>query len=219
MPAPAVPIDNNLDERRLLYHGLEQFEYLANLVGGAVAPTIPSINNFDPRNLGYEYIRQLRDINVKLEEGNIVRYEPTLLDATAVKGLAAVNVEVVPAPPAGFANVPVSVHMFLFHAGTNDFVQTNVTDSLALLYNGGAEITEIGSAAQLTALLETLASAALFTEFGVPLGAVPAGMVPVAATAIDLDNNGAAEYTGNAGNDNTLSLLVGYKTVPMAAFG
>lgn len=219
MPAPAVPTDNNLDERRLLYHSLEQLEYWANLIGDSPAPTIPNINNFDPRNLGYEFIRQLRDINVRIEEGNLVRYKNTLLTAVQVKGLLAANIEVVPAPVAGFANIPISVHMLLFHAGTNDFIQTAGTDMLALLYNGGAEITELGSAAQLTTLLEASASAALFIKFGAPFGATPLGMVPVAAAALDLDNNGAAEITGNAGNDNTLSLRVGYETVPMVAFG
>lgn len=218
MPAPALPTNNNLDQRTLLYHALEQLQYLAGLSGSAAAPSIPSINNFDPRNLGYEHLVQLRAINVAIEEGSI-RYQDTLLSATEVKGLLGANQEVVEAPPTGFANIPVSVHMFLFHAGTNDFIQTAGTDMLALLYNGGAEITEIGSAAQLTALLETSADAALYTEFGIPVGAVPAGFIPVVDAAIDLDNNGAAEYTGNAGNDNTLSLRVGYKIVPMSAFG
>lgn len=218
MPAPALPTNNNLDQRSLLYHALEQLQYMVGLSGAAAAPAIPSINNFDPRNLGYEHLVQLRAFNVSVEEGG-TQYQNTLLDATAVKALAAANIEVVSAAPVGFARVPVSVHMFLFHAGTNDFIQTNGTDMLALLYNGGAEITELGSAAQLTTLLETSASAALTVLLGGTPGAVPAGIAPEAAAAIDLDNNGGAEFTGNAGNDNTLSLRVGFKNVPMAAFG
>lgn len=219
MPAPIVPTQNNLDPLIGGFRIVEQIQYLAGLVGSDAAPALLStINNYDQRRLLLEAITQLRDINVKFEEGNLVRFEDTILTAVQVKALAAANIEVVPAPPAGFANVPVSVHMFLFHAGTNDFIQTNATDHLALLYNGGSEITEIATAAQLTTFLEASASAALRVHYGVPEGATPAGLVPVAATAIDLDNNGAAEYTGNAADDNTLSIRVGYATVPMAAF-
>ena len=217
MPAPVLPTNNNLDQRTIDFHILEQLQYMAELAGSDAPPSIPNINNFDPRNLGYEHIVQLRAFNVSVEDG-ATQYRNTIIISAAVKTLAAANIELVTAPPTGFARVPVSAHMFLFHAGTNDFIQTNATDHLALLYNGGAEITELGSAAQLTTLLETSASAALFVEFGIPYGATPAGFVPEVDAAIDLDNNGAAEYTGNAGSDNTLSLRIGYKNVPMSAF-
>lgn len=137
--------------------------------------------------------------------------QDTQLTSAEVKALMATNIEVVSAPAAGFAAVPVDVFLFLDHAGTNDFVQTAGTDHAALLYNGGSEIAEIGTEAQFTALIEASADAGLYVPF--------AGVAPVAATAIDLDNNGAAEYSGNAGADNTLSVRVRYRLVPMSAFG
>ncbi len=153
------------------------------------------------------------DIAPFLESGP--RYVDVQLDAAAVNGLLGANVELVAAPGAGLAVVPVAVHMFLAHGGT-DFVQDAGTDMLALLYNGGAEITELGTAAQLTTLLEASADAALLVGLGALPGATPVGIVPEDDAAIDLDNNGATEYTTG---DGTLSIRTYYKVVPFAAFG
>lgn len=136
-----------------------------------------------------------------------VQYVDTQLTAAQVNALVATNIELVPAPAAGLAVVPVAVHMFLDHGGT-DFVQTAGTDALAIKYSASTEITELGSEAQMTALLEAAADAALF----VPISSI---FVPVAATALVLDNNGANEY---ATGDGTLSVRTFYRVVPMAAF-
>jgi hypothetical protein len=68
----------------------------------------------------------------------------------------------------------------------------------------------MGSEAQCTALIVTTADRGLY----VPIPAVAAE----ANKAIDLDNNGAAEFSGNAANDTTLSVRVYYRVVPMIAF-
>jgi hypothetical protein len=130
------------------------------------------------------------------------------LNAAAVNGLLGANVQLVASPGANLANIPVAVFMFLDHGGT-DFIQVNNSDHLALVYNGGAEIIEFGAEAQCTALLEAAADAALFDPVDMD------GIVPEADTAIDLDNNGAAEYTTG---DGTLSIRIYYITVPMVAF-
>lgn len=136
--------------------------------------------------------------------------QKTQLSSAQVNALLGANIEVIAAPAAGLARVPVFVHMFLDHGGT-DFVQVSDTDQLALKYNGGAEIAELGTQAQCTTFLEASADAALDS----PVPAIAGGVVPVAATAIDLDNNGAAELTTG---DGTLSIEVFYRTVTMAAF-
>ena len=98
---------------------------------------------------------------------------------------------------------------FRQHGLFADFVQVNNTDQLALKYNASNEIGEIGSEAQCTALLEASADAALIDPLNL------AGFVPEANKAIDLDNNGAAEYTTG---DGTLSIRVWFIEIPMAAF-
>lgn len=143
---------------------------------------------------------------------DVVRFQDTLLTAAQILALRATNIEVVRAPASGYAAVPIAVHMFLDHGGT-DFVQTAGSDHLALLYNGGSEIVEIGLEATLTTLLEASADAAMAVTFGeaTALG----GIVPVAATAIDLDNNGATEYTTG---DGLISIRVHYRLVPLFRF-
>jgi hypothetical protein len=143
----------------------------------------------------------------KVEPG-LIQYKDTQLTAAQVKALVATNIEVVPTPGANLAVFPVRVDIFLAHGGT-DFVQVNNSDQLALLYNASNEIAELGSEAQCTALLEAGADAALIDPLNL------AGFVPEANKAIDLDNNGAAEYTTG---DGTLSIRVWFIEVPMAAF-
>lgn len=134
--------------------------------------------------------------------------QDTQLTAANMNNLAMTNIELVAAPGAGLAVLPVAVHCFL-DFGSAAFVQTNGTDALAILYNGGSEISELGSEAQMTAFIEATADASLTW--------VPqASLVPEANAAIDLDNNGAAEYT--TGTGCTVSIRVYYRIVPMAAF-
>ena len=155
-------------------------------------------------------VAELNQFDASAADGATVAFADVQLSAAEVNALAAANIELVAAPGAGLAVVPIAVQMFLDHGGT-DFVQTNNTDQLALVYSGGAEIAEVGTEAQCTAFLEAGADAGLYS----PVPAIAGGFVPVAATAIDLDNNGAAEYTTG---DGTLSVRTFYRVVRMVAF-
>lgn len=149
--------------------------------------------------------------SAKLETG-LLQFQDTQLTAAQVNALLATNITVVTAPGANLAVFPVAAFIFLDSGGT-DFVQVNNTDQLALKYSASNEITEFGTEAQCTALLEATGDASLYvTGF---LVANPEGFIPEANTAIDLDNNGAAEYTTG---DGTLSIRVWYYTMPMVAF-
>ena len=140
----------------------------------------------------------------------VVFSQDTQLSSAELLALAATNIEVVAAPPAGLAAMPIAVHVFLDHGGT-DYVQVNNADQLGLLYSASTVISDIGTEAQCTTLLEASADASLYNLL--PITA--AGVVPVAATAIDLDNTGTAEYTAG---DGTLSIRVFYVLIPMTAF-
>ncbi len=174
------------------------------LAGTAVTATAAEINAIAGGGLSAAELGMLDSGN---SDGAGLAFQDTQLSAAQLNGLAAANITVVAAPAAGLAAFPVGWSIWLDHGGT-DFVQTNGADHLALRYSAAAEICELGTEAQCTALLEASADAAL-------AGAVSAIAVPVAATAIDLDNNGAAEYTTG---DGTLSIRVWYRTFPMAAF-
>ncbi len=147
----------------------------------------------------------------------IEQFQDTQFTAAQVNDMKDTNIEVVAAPVLGFANIPTGIFMFLDHGGT-DFIQGAATDQFALLYNGGAQIVEIGLAATFETFIEASADAELFVNFAESaLAAVGAlGFAgAVAATAIDMDNNGATDMTTG---DGTMSVRVYYKTVPMAAF-
>lgn len=136
------------------------------------------------------------------------------LTAAQVNALIGTNIEIIPAPAAGLAVVP--IFAFLFNEfGSAAWVQAAASDAFALKYNGGAEIAELGSEAQMTALIEAVADAPLHVTISNMLAAAT-GMVPEAATAIDLDNNGATDHT--VGTGCTLSVEVWYATVTMASF-
>lgn len=165
-------------------------------IGGTTLSAIPAeLNRLDASN----------------SDGADLVYQDTQLTAAQVKALAAANIALVSSPGAGMAAIPVAAYLYLAHGGTNDFVQTAGGDHLALRYAASNEIAEIASEAQVTTLIEASASAALYDT-------IEGGFVPEANKAIVLDNNGANEYTGNAANDNTLSIRVWYRIVPVAAF-
>lgn len=215
-------VRNRLD---VYYRGTRIAQYTAagfSLVSGAITDDVIQSGSFAALSVDTADIAALAVTTGKIDAGavtspklenGLIQFQDTQLNAAAVNGLAGANVEVVSAPASGLAVDPIAVHMFLDHGGT-DFVQTNGADHLALLYNGGSEIFEIGLEATLTTFLEASADAVLFWEL---LGSATAagGRIPVAATAIDLDNNGAAEY---ATGDGTLSIRVYYRVLPMAAF-
>lgn len=156
----------------------------------------------------------LNGVWTKLDAGQgQVQYQDTLLALSEVLDLKDTNIEVVATPGAGLANVPVGVHFFL-DFGSSAFVQTTDTDQLALLYNGGSEIVEIGLAASWEAFIEASADENFFVWWGEATGA--GGQTPIANKAIDLDNNGAADY--GTGTGGTLSIRVYFITVPVVAF-
>lgn len=141
-----------------------------------------------------------------------LQYRDIQFTAAQLIDMKDTNIEVIPAPGAGLAVIPIGIHMFLDHGGT-DFVQAAATDQFALLYNGGSEIVEIGLAATFEAFIEASVDAAMSVWWGEATGV--GGETPVANTAIDMDNNGATDLTTG---DGTMSCRVWFVTVPMAAF-
>ena len=129
----------------------------------------------------------------------------TQLTSQQVKALAATNIELVAAPGSGLAVIPTRVHYFLDRDAAYDDAAAD--GDLVVAYG----VTQ-------TALITTEADTFIDAASDAARVSYATGTItPEANTALVLDNDGA-EFTGDAGNANTLSVRVDYKIVPMAAF-
>ncbi len=192
--------------------------------------TQPAVGALGEHNRYSALIENMRDANIAMQakigidssgvSGTLddmalqgVRYQDTQLTAAQVNALLTTNITVVTAPAAGKARFPVLVQLFN-EFGAAAWVQDAVTDHLALKYAASTEIEELGSQTQCTTLLHATDDSPLIVPIG--LGTLGDGLVPVAAKAIVLDNNGATAYT--TGTGNTLSVRVWFVEFPMASF-
>lgn len=125
-----------------------------------------------------------------------------VLTSQEVKALAATNIDLVPAPGAGLALVPVMVVYSLDRNAAYDDAAAD--GDLVLAY-------KTTQTALITTEADTFIDAAA-DRVTVERPAV-ADFVPEANTAIVLDNDGA-EFTGDAGNVNTLKVTTYYIVVP-----
>jgi len=131
----------------------------------------------------------------------------TQLTSAQVKALAATNIDLAPAPGAGKALVPVAVLYFLDRNAAYDDAAADGDLILAYKTTQTALITS-----QADAFIDAAADAAKFETLP------DADLALEEDTALVLDNDGA-EFTGDAGNLNTLSVRVYYFVVPFTPFG
>lgn len=133
----------------------------------------------------------------------------TVLTSAQVKALRATPATLVAAPGAGKINIVDSVFFYLTY-GSNVFTESS--DNLVVEYGD--------SGVDITGAIETTGSwlVASANAFG---AAVPAAILTgAAATAgvnetIQLTNTGDGEIAGNAGNDNTVTVVVNYHTIEL----
>jgi len=190
---------------------------MATLTEAELDNRVPELRHPGDRRFMYDFIdaltnsigvtattTELNQLDASTSDGASIAFSDTQLSATEINDLKDTNIELLAAPAPGLAAVPISIHIFHDHGGA-DFVQGAGTDHLAIRYNAGIEIAEIGTAAECTTLVEASADASLYFFF-------TDGYVPEAATAIDMDNNGATDYTTG---DGTFSVRLYYR---MAAF-
>ena len=126
-----------------------------------------------------------------------------LLTSQEVKALAATNIDLVPAPGAGYALVPTMVVYSLDRNAAYDDAAADGDLILAYKTTQTALITT-----QADGLIDAAADIATVERPAV------ADFVPEANTALVLDNDGA-EFTGDATHLNTLKVTVFYHVVTM----
>ena len=196
--ALAVGATKNLDTLVIADGGL----YLGAGAGTSVTSTAAELNILDGALTTYG---ELNKLDESTATGCGFLYASGTISSAELLALRATQIELVATPGVGLALVPYMFTCFLDHGGT-DYVQTAGADHMALMYNGGVEIAEVGSEAQCTALLEAGADA----QFAWPM---ILGWIPTANKGIELDNNGGNEWTTG---DGVLDWYLIYAIVPVA---
>lgn len=156
-------------------------------------------------------------VSSSLDTGQ-VRFQDTQLSDTNLLALAATPITVVSAPAAGLAIVVHSAYFF-FDLGAGAYDDVAADGDLGLIYEDGADQTA-GMTVEANSFIDAAADAAQFVINGYDLvGDAALPIVPVAAKAIQLNNDGA-EFTSvsNDTSTNTLSVRVWYSVVAVAAF-
>lgn len=132
-------------------------------------------------------------------------YGEVTLTSAQVKALKATPIEIVAAPGAGLALVPVAVAISVNYGGTNAFTES--ADDLSIGYDGGAELKEIES----TGLIDQTGDEWRYITFEFGESFVPEENTAIVVTNLD------DEIAGNAANDNTIDVRVYYAEVPVPA--
>ncbi len=135
----------------------------------------------------------------------VTRTAEVTLTSAQIKALKATPIEIVAAPGANLAVVPVAINLVVNYGGSNVFTES--ADDLSIGYNSGAEIKEIES----TGLIDQTNDEWRYITFEHAETFIPEENVAV--EIINLDD----EIAGNAGNDNTIALRLYYRLVPTDA--
>lgn len=125
------------------------------------------------------------------------------LTSAQVKALAATPVEVVPAPGAGIALVPTFVYYFLDRNAAYDDAAADGNLTIEYETSGTALITT-----EADGFIDAAADAGTYEQ--------PSSELDVEANKGLMVSNDGAEFTGDAGDANTLRVIVGYRQVPMS---
>lgn len=138
----------------------------------------------------------------------VISIAKVVLTSAQIKTLRATPITIVPAAGAGYVNELIGWDAFCKYGGTNVF--TNPQD-LALKYKDGttAQISETLTSAGF------LDQAASEFETGLVKKQVILAKAGVDNQPIVIHNLGASEITGNAGLDNTITVVIAYRITPI----
>lgn len=135
-----------------------------------------------------------------------VKFTEVTLTSEQVKALGATPIELVSAPGADLAHVPVWINIVVNYGGSNAF--TEAADDLSIAYETApTEILEIES----TGLIDQTNDEWRFITFSHAETFSPVENDAIVITNLD------GEIAGNAANDNTVDVRLYYVTVPTDA--
>lgn len=133
-----------------------------------------------------------------------IRTAVTQLTNTQIKALQATPIQLVADPGDGYAVLVEGVLMYLDVTTTG---YTETADNLAIEYVGGTDILTV----ETTGFLDQATDQIRYARPAIAL------TTPVASAAVQIINNGDAEF-GGGNAANTLSIEVEYRIVKAAAF-
>ncbi len=137
---------------------------------------------------------------------SVLKFEDVKLESADVKALKATPVELIAAPGADLAVVPISAVIHLSYGGTNEFTET--ADDLSIGWDAGAELHEIES----TGFIDQANDETRYITFERAETFEPEENTAVVITNLD------DEIAGNAANDNEIHIRIYYRVIPTDAF-
>ena len=145
-------------------------------------------------------------INEDKLDPTVMKFADVKLESADVKALKATPVELIAAPGADLAVVPISAVIHLSYGGTNVFTET--ADDLSIGWDGGAEMHEI----ETTGFIDQANDETRYITFERAETFEPVENTAVVITNLD------DEIAGNAANDNEIHIRIYYRVIPTDAF-
>lgn len=141
-----------------------------------------------------------------LAASGFLQYADVTLSNSEIKNCRATPVELVAAPGAGSAHLFMGAMLKLNYGGTNAFTETS--DNLAIKYTDGSGVA-VSDTIETTGFIDQTADT---ITNAVPIKDAIVAASAAEAQALVIHNTGDGEISGNAGNDNTVTLRIYYVT-------
>ncbi len=129
------------------------------------------------------------------------------LTSLQIKALMGTPIEIIPAPGAGKVIMPISIYYYFLYGGTNAFTNGQLISTRT---NNAGVYTSIFEFPIQSSTIIASASALLSSNMLSGGGVFSVNVTDMINKNVVVINTGASEITGNAANNNTLTVAIAY---------